>query len=269
MKKLRLLVMGVSLFLLQATAQRPSFEVVSIRPNHSGSPNGGLGPRGSRLVGMNVTLRTLLLFAYRPSGGTFLDAQIFGEPGWARTEHFDIEAKADGDARIVPGEQTRAMVQSLLEDSFHLKVHQETRELPVYNLTLLKRGPKLSDDQSPIDPRQAVISVVSEGRPAPAMARGGLRMIAGAETTRLSGTGVAIAQVVSMLQSRSDRMIIDKTGLKDLIDVQIEFQRDLSGDAADAAPSLFTAIRDIGLKMEPAKAPTEVLVIEHVERPAI
>jgi uncharacterized protein (TIGR03435 family) len=60
-----------------------------------------------------------------------------------------VEAKSAGSERAVPGEQTKGMLQSLLEDRFQLKVHHETRDLPVYNLILIRNGPKLSKDQTP------------------------------------------------------------------------------------------------------------------------
>jgi uncharacterized protein (TIGR03435 family) len=270
---------GLLLLVCHGAAQRPSFEVVSIKANHSGSSNGGLGPRGSRLLATNVNLNTLLMYAYSPPGGRILDAQILGEPNWARTERFDIEAKAEGDARIMPGEQTRAMLRSLLEDSFQLKVHRETRDLPVYSLVLAKNGPKLSADQTPPDPRQSSISFATKGDQLSPLPRGAQRMVTGPTTTVLTGTAISVSNLVALLQSKSDRILIDKTGFTGLLDVQLIFGPDLTVDAnragtvepaepgADSAPSLFTAIQDIGLKLEPGKAPLEVLVIDSVQRP--
>jgi uncharacterized protein (TIGR03435 family) len=268
-------VLGVGIVFLacHCAAQRPSFEVVSIKTNHSGSLNGGLGPQGSRLVGTNVNLNTLLLYGYSPRGGRMLDAQILGEPNWARSERFDIEAKAEGDARIMPGEQTRAMVRSLLEDSFQLKARRETRDLPVYNLVLAKTGPKLSADQAPPDPRQASIGFATQGDPQSPLPRGALRMVNGPTATVLTGTAISVPNLIALLQSKSDRILIDKTGFAGLLDVQLTFVPDLAidanalGTAADSAPSLLMAIQDIGLKLESAKAPLEVLVIDSVQRP--
>jgi len=272
MRLIRPSIFGVGMVLLvcHCAAQRPSFEVVSIKVNHSGSLNGGMGPRGSRLVGTNVNLNTLLLYAYSTPGGRLLDSQILGEPNWARSERFDIEAKAEGDVRIMPGEQTRAMVRSLLEDSFQLKAHRETRDLPVYNLVLSKSGPRLSADQTPPDQRQTSISVATQGDQLSPLPRGALRMVNGPTTTVLTGTAISVSSLLALLQSKSDRVLIDKTGLTGLLDVQLTFAPDLMIDAtptADSAPSLLMAIQDIGLKLEPAKAPLEVLVIDSVQRP--
>lgn len=263
--------LGIALVLFagHSPAQRLSFEVVSIKPNKSGDRNGGLGPRGSRLVGTNITLYTLLMYAYRPQNGRILDAQIVGAPGWAQGERFDIEAKPEGDARVLPGEQTREMVRSLLEDYFQLKIHRETRDLPVYNLILTKKGPKLSEDQTPLDPRQAIINVATQGAQLGPLPRGTLRMVTGPTTNLLTGTGISVPRIAELLQSKSDRPIIDKTDFAGLLDLQLTFRPDVPEDASpdQQAPSLFTAIQDLGLKLEPGKAPLDVLVIDRVERP--
>lgn len=249
-----------------AYAQKPAFEVVSIKPNNSGSEGASMGPRGSRLVGTNVTLKTLLLFAWAP----LLDNQILNAPDWAKTDHYDVEAKPAGDGPLPPIRELRDMTQSLLEDSFRLKAHRETRDLPVYNLILTKAGPKRSADQTPPDPHSATISIATEGVPQSPLSRGAIRMTMGQATTTLDGTAVSISQIMSMLRSKSDRIVIDKTAFTDLIDVHLTFRQDLapeSNSSDPTAPSLFTAIEEIGLKLEPAKAPIEVLVIDYAQRP--
>lgn len=249
-----------------AQSAPPHFEVVSIKRNNSNSSNGGLGPRASTLVGTNVTLILLLQYAYRPPNSRLYDAQIIGAPGWARTEHFDIEAKPEAGARVLPGEQTRVMVQSLLRDRFQLSVHWEPRELPVYNLVLTKKGPKPSPDQTPPDRQNAIISVVSEGAPLSPLPRGALRMIVGPTTTTLIGTAVPVSTVVELLQGQSDRMIVDTTAFHALIDVDLEFSPELG--VVEAAPPLFTALQDIGLNLQPAKARLQALVIDRVQPPS-
>jgi uncharacterized protein (TIGR03435 family) len=161
------------------------------------------------------------------------------------------------------------MMRSLLENSFQLKAHRETRDLPVYNLVLTKAGPKLSPDQTPPDPHQSFISFVTEGSPTSPLPRGALRIIAGPTATTITGTAIPIDKMMPMLQSKSDRIILDKTAFTKLIDVHLSFRQDLTPDAAadQSIPSLYTAIQEIGLKLEPAKAPLEVLVIDHAQRP--
>src|SRR5579863_6783379 len=108
-----------------AWAQKPSFEVASIKLNALGKDGGTIGPRGAALFATNVTLESLLVYAYSSPGGLFLRPQIIGGPAWMDTDHFDIEAKAGGDDRV-PNAQMRVMMQSLLEDRFQLKAHRET-----------------------------------------------------------------------------------------------------------------------------------------------
>lgn len=265
-------ILGAGLFLLawQAPAQKPSFEVSTVKLNTSGKDGGSAGPRGDRFFADNLTLNGLLMFAYSPPNGQFLPAQIVGGPSWLQTDHFDVEGKAGGNASAVPMEQMKAMVQSLLEDRFRLKTHRDTRELPVYDLVLAGRGPKLSEDQTLPDPRQSFLSFASVGQDLGPLPRGAIRVITGPSSTTLMGTAIPLSRIVSMLQGRSDRMIIDKTGFTGLIDIHVEFSQDLAtaapGADAPAVPSLFTAIQSLGLKLDSAKAPLEVLVIDHVER---
>jgi uncharacterized protein (TIGR03435 family) len=256
-------------------AQKPSFEVASIKQNTSGKEGGSMGPRGDRLFATNIPLTTLLVYAYSPANGQFLRSQIVGRPDWADTVHFDIQAKLPGEAPFPIG-QTKLMLQSLLEDRFQLKSHRETRDLPVYNLVLVKGGPKLSEDQTPPDPRQAFINFASEGEQMGPLPRGAMRMITAPSGITLVGTAVPLPTVVTLLQGRSDRIIIDKTGFKGLFDIHLQFSPDLGTvtPGADAAapsefgPSLLTAIQELGLKLESAKAPLEVVVIESVQKPS-
>jgi uncharacterized protein (TIGR03435 family) len=269
-------ILGVGLLLLvwRGLGQEPSFEVASVKPNTSGRDGGTIGPKGDRLIATNVALINLLMYAYSPPSGQLLRQQIIGGPDWANTDHFDIQAKPEGNAPVLPNEQTKAMLQSLLEDRFQLKAHRETRDLPVYNLVLVKSGPKLSADQTPPDPRQAFIYFGERLEPLP---RGAMRMFTGPSGTTLTGNAISISQVISLLEGKSDRVIIDKTGFDRLLDVRLEFseldlRHDLGAAAPDAGtpafPSLFSAIQELGLKLESAKAPLEVLVIDSVQKPS-
>jgi uncharacterized protein (TIGR03435 family) len=252
-----------------ARPQRPSFEVASIRKNPSGSTNGGIRPRGDRLVATNVTAKMLMAYAYKPKQGQLLKAQIIGGPGWTETDRFDIEAKIGTGASSTPVEQIQAMVVSLLEERFRLKAVLETRELPVYNLVLVKNGPKLSADQTPGDPRQAFVEFVSEGETIPALPRGAVVMVESPYGTTLTGTAIPVSMLVTLLQGRSDRIILDKTGFNGFFDLDFRFAKD-SGAIAPTdmtIPFLFTAIQEIGFKLEPAKAALPVVIVDKVEKP--
>jgi uncharacterized protein (TIGR03435 family) len=133
-----------------AQADRPSFDVVSIRPNKSGVGNLVRRQAGGRYNATNVTLNNLITVAYQ-----LKPQQLSGLPDWGDSEHFDIEAKAEGDPTR---EQNWLMIQSLLADRFKLAVHYETRQLSEFALVQVKAGetgPQLrqhSDDTTCTDP---------------------------------------------------------------------------------------------------------------------
>src|SRR5947207_14637643 len=121
-----------SLLLVGATglslrAQRPAFEVASIKRNNSGSDNASVrGQPGGRITLTNNTLWNIIRNAWGLQG-----FQIVGGPDWVNKDRWDIVAKAEGDP---PPQQYGAMVQTLLADRFKLVVHRETREMPIYAL---------------------------------------------------------------------------------------------------------------------------------------
>jgi len=257
-------------------AQKPQFEITSVKPNRLGRAAGPpqvTAERG-RFVGSNAYLRLLLQFAYRPAAGrTLRDTDIVGVPGWADMERFDIEAKTEGGLNPSP-EQLRLMVQSLLEDRFQLKAHWETREMATYNLVVAKNGAKLKPSED-----QSATSV--DARDPQASRRGSVRTIANPSpsgiTVTVSGNALPIETVVSQLQSYAGRPVFDRTGLAGLFDMRIVFFMETRNansppqpTASDPSiPSLTTAIEEqLGLKLESGKGPVEVLVIESVQEPS-
>jgi uncharacterized protein (TIGR03435 family) len=259
---------GVFLCAWIALAQKPAFEAASIKPNASGQDGGSIGPRGAGLFATNVPLNSLLSFAYAPANGVLMKAQIAGAPDWASIDRFDIQAKLPGDAPSVPISQIRLALQALLADRFQLKVHSEDRILPVYNLVVIKAGPRLSADQTP--PAPSFLQFSSSGAQLAPLPRGAMRIISGAAATTLEGSAIPVAKLVSLLQGQSDRIIFDKTEFAGLFDLHLEFTQPAatSQTTESSAPSLFTAIQDIGLKLESAKAPIEVFVIDSVHKPS-
>jgi uncharacterized protein (TIGR03435 family) len=278
------LVLGVAVIAVsviapaQTTAQKPAFEVASIKPNTAG-PRGGparVASDSRRFVGSNATLRTVLLFTYRPaSGRTLRPGDIIGAPAWADADHFDIEAKVSSGIEGT-SEQVRLMAQSLLADRFELKAHWETREMPTYNLVAAKNGIKIkpSADQSPITVDAAPANLSSP-------LRGTSRTIAKPSPSgfalSLSGDALPIDTLVSLFQSYAGRPLFDKTGLSGLFDVKLEFFLESSGGnpaaqptaAEPSGPIFATAIEEqLGLKLESARDPVEVLVIDSVQKPS-
>ncbi len=256
------------------TAARPEFAVTSVKPNHTGCcTTYGAGKGGSG--GQNVTLKILIAFAYR-----LQQFQVSGGPRWIESDRFDVEGKAE-DPRADP-EQLRLMLRSLFEDRFKLKVHRETKPSAVYALVVGKGGPKikLSPDQSPEN-------VDGPSPPGAGPNHGAIRIGAG----NLVGNAVTLSWFATMLSQRIDRLIVDRTNLAGRFDIRLQWTPspgenpfdpggnklpptiiDMSGNTVltdSSGPSIFSAIQEqLGLKLESAKAPVELLVIDHVEKPS-
>src|SRR4051812_13327358 len=106
----------------QTPAQKPSFEVVSIKPNKSGRLESDYQPVvGGRLTVNNVTLKALIIAAYHLG-----DSQMSGGPGWIDSDRFDINAKAELDVRL---NEALQMLQTVLTDRFKLVYHLETKDV--------------------------------------------------------------------------------------------------------------------------------------------
>lgn len=258
------------------TTARPEFAVTSVKPNHTGCcTTWGAGNRGGGGGGKNVTLKELMGFAYR-----LQQFQISGGPRWIGSDRFDIEGKAE-DPNI-DFDRVRLMLQSLFEDRFKLKVHRETKQSAVYALVVGKGGSKikLSRDQSPEN-------VDGPSPPGAGPNHGAIRIGVG----NLVGNAVTLSWFATMLSQRLDRLIVDKTSLTGRFDIRLQWTPnageypfdpggnrlptsiiDMNGTTVTldpSGPSIFSAIQEqLGLRLESAKAPVDVLVIDRVERPS-
>jgi len=266
--------------LSQVRQQGGVFEVASVKRNLSTQAGGGGGPRGDRFVMTNVPLTSLVSFAFRAPNGRLFNQQIIGGPDWIRSDRFDINAKMNAAIPTITYQEVQLMVRSLLEDRFQLKWHQEMRELPVYNLVVAKGGLKMrpSGDQTPPDPNHADLFFDSIEARSASLPRGAVRLATGPDSSALIGNSARIASLVTLLQGQADRIVFDRTDLKELFDFDLLFSNEVkvpraANDGAldsggQTAPSLFTAIQELGLRLEPSKAPLEVVVIDSVQRPS-
>jgi uncharacterized protein (TIGR03435 family) len=241
---------------ITAAAQRPTFEVASVRPNASGESGGEFTVRpGGQLAVRNMTVKDLL----RNSFG-FEDYRIVSGPDWMTRDRFDIAARTpDG-----TDGQIREMVQSLLADRFKLAVHTETREMPAYALRTVNGPEKLGPQMRPpaLDCGNAAARA---GAPMPDWPPGRPTCGTRAGRGRFIGAGAPLANLARNLSDAAGRVIVDETGLSGRYDLLLEWNPDQSD--ADT-PSLFAAIREqLGLKLEPVRAPVEVLIVDRVERP--
>jgi uncharacterized protein (TIGR03435 family) len=226
-------------------AQAPVFEAASVKPNRS------MGGRSSihlskGLVQMENVSLMVILNAY----GIPDDRQYaVSGPGWLATESFDINARFPAET---PGDQVRQMMQALLAERFHMEAHKETRQLPIYTLTVAKSGPK--------------IHAADDGQ---GQTSGG--------PGRLEATRTSMAKLANLLARMLGTPVTDATGLAGVYDFKLEWAPDETlrnslapepgGAASGGGPSLTTAVEEqLGLKLTGGKGPVEVVVIDRIER---
>jgi uncharacterized protein (TIGR03435 family) len=231
----------VCLFAAGIARGQESFEAASIKP-HPGVIIISSDPAvtGNRVTATASQLADIIYTAFNVRRD-----QVVGLPGWAASEHYDLEAAA---GHAITVEQMRAMLRTLLAERFHLQVHRETREIPIYSLVLTKNGPKLKESAAD---ETAHFSVRGNGASMlMVVAKGTMAQLA----SRLSGNGAG-------------RPVIDKTGLTGIYSFRMEWVNDTA--AVADLPSLPVALQEqLGLKLEPAKGPAEFIVVDHVERPS-
>lgn len=268
----------------------PSFEVATIKPAAHADRSGiRWTPDGERYD--NVQLSQIIRGAF----DAHCDAQLAGGPQALLNQNFDVLTKMDPDdvarsktlSRKDRDRHMALMMQALLRDRFHLKMHVEMREMPVYALVVAKGGPKLQPAASatpapPPDPDAA--------SPSPDMpSKMPHRLPPGAMMERMNGTssemavgGGTMEQLASMLTGQQEAggcLVVDKTGLTGKYDWYLKWasaQQEMeahssqdNGSAPDSdAPGLITALHDqLGLKLEPSKEPVQVVVIDHLDPP--
>jgi len=273
--------------------EHPAFAVASIKPNpnHWSEPTHhpmGVGYRpGGRLTATNASVKLLIQFAYAdhdlPHWLPLPASQVVGGPAWVDSPGYDIEAKPEGNT---DAKHAWLMLQTLLADRFKLALHRETRELPVYDLTVVKSGPKL-----PAAKEAGCVSFPPGTPPRPVPGKVDCGYVSGALTAyepgrlHIQGRKVHVADLVRQLASVLDRPVLDKTGFTGEFDLDLSFTADEatmglpgSGGPGDPGgsrpptdpnlPNIFAALEEqLGLKLVAAKGPVEVLVIDHAERP--
>ena len=237
-----------------APATDPTFEVATIKPTNPNHP-ADESPLGHHISFPATTVRFLLAFIY-----DLHDKQIVGAPDWIASEKYDFDGVAD--LPDTPNlQQIQKMFQKLFADRLQLNFHYEKREMSTYLLTLAPGGPKLTASPESDTGYPSLMGMPQRG---------------------MKGHSLTMADFASRLQSGIlDRPVVDRTGLQGRYDFEIKWTPDDSqfnqvgarmpppSDAADAPPGLFTALPEqLGLKLSPAKALVDVLVIDHIERPS-
>jgi uncharacterized protein (TIGR03435 family) len=244
--------------LLAQPPERPQFDVASIKPSQE---RGTMYVRvlpGGRLV-VNAPARLMLMNAY---GLQF--SQLAGAPDWLSSETWSVDARAEGNPTR---DELMLMLQSLLEERFHLKAHHETREVSAYALTVAKNGTKLPA------PKEGTCATPVPGQPEPvAPPCGRVRISMSPQGVLMEGGSAAMSELARVLAIPLNRPVVDRTALGGAYDIRLQFSDDAGGtplSPADATnPGVFTAIQEqLGLKLESAKAPVDILVIDHIDRP--
>jgi uncharacterized protein (TIGR03435 family) len=252
-------------------ASPPTFEVSTVKPGNPAERSSNLNFGKDAIRSTNLPLLFLLQYAYKLNSGS--TDQIVGAPPWMSSLRFDINAKMSEETATRIGKMSyddadatlRLMLQGLLADRFQLRVHHETRELPVMALMIAKNGSKLTvatmqpatDSSKPHGPDDWT------GLHNP---RDGL----------MEGRDAPIAMMVNALSWKPEiggRLVVDQTGLKGNYNFTLSWTSDSGGVRADnpneSEPSLFTALQEqLGLKLESKKAPVDCIVIDTVEQPA-
>jgi uncharacterized protein (TIGR03435 family) len=250
--------------LAQGVSGNQQFEVASIRPNRSASTAVNVSTAGNRFTASNVSGLLLVRLAY-----AIPQSRILGGPDWLRTERFDVVATTNGVPSV---DDRRAMLRALLRDRFRLAARLDVRDLPVYALTLARPDGKVGPALKPADADCVELTG--------ARARGGGlpasdRSLCGSRfrPDGVSVGGLTMSEVVAeVLAPQADRPVLDRTGLSGPFDFELTFGRagDLAPVSSGAGPSIFTAVEEqLGLTLQPTRAPIEVLVIDGAERPAI
>jgi uncharacterized protein (TIGR03435 family) len=232
----------------QPAAPAPAFEVASVKP--AAIPVGREGGNRSRiehtpttLTMLNVGLSDCVQWAYGVAFFQVSSAHL-------RTDSYDILAKAGA---AVPVSQLRMMLQDLLAARFKLALHRETRMFPVYELVVAKGGPRL-----PAANPGTSRSVVRAAESLPRIQN---------DSFLFSDASMAeFAQMLTQLRG-IDLPVVDRTGIAGTFDIVLKSAPSAAREADSGA--LFAIIQEqLGLKLAPAKAPFEVVVIDHAEKPS-
>jgi uncharacterized protein (TIGR03435 family) len=244
-----------------AQSSRPQFEVASVKasvPGRATVDSGGVGfvHAASGLSGKNVSVKEMIETAYH-----LQDFQISGGPNWVDSSmmvtdnRYNVEARA---ARDATRDEMNQMLQALLADRFRLAFHREAKEMPIYDLVLAKSGPKLK----PSEAKNASDSRIRGG--------GG----------HMNFEASSLAELIEWLSGAAGhRIILNKTGLTGRFNFTLDYTPETfrGGKAPDPTAegtidpngiSIFTALQEqLGLKLESARGPVEVLVIDSVQKP--
>jgi uncharacterized protein (TIGR03435 family) len=275
----------------------PRFEVASIRRN--GGPSIARGGRGGgttlatgQVRTTNSPLRQLISMAYglRPTD------VVLGGPDWIDTDGFDVDAKPETQVTVA---QARLMLRTLLAERFKLVIRRESREMPVYALTIARADGRLGPQIA--RPAGECVMVIPFGQaaargevkpppagalgPQPTLGKPGRRCGVGPDGGAMKAGSVTMTTLIMLLTPSLDRPVVDNTGLTGTFDFELRYagarmavglgaggagvSPETAADPADGAPSIFTALQEqLGLRLEATRGPVDVLVVHQAELPS-
>jgi uncharacterized protein (TIGR03435 family) len=227
-----------------------SFEVASIRLHTTQIQTVGLKLSGPRFIAEALSADNLITYAYDVK-----DYQVSGIPAWADStsiscDRYDVNAKGEGDEPLT-ADKARQMVQRLLAERFHLQFHRQMKDAPVYALVVIKGGHKLMEHSPEGQPVLRMKSLPGSG-------------------IELTSNGGTITQLVNQISNHNgvDRPVLDQTGLTGNYDYKLTWAAALGAAHGDSeAVTIFTALQELGLRLEPQRAPMEVLVVDRLDKP--
>jgi uncharacterized protein (TIGR03435 family) len=244
-----------------------AFEVAAIKPNNTGSGNSSSDTDNGLFTATNESLKNLMQWdAYGIPA-----SRILGGPKWLDSARFDIRAKLDEataaklDKLSSADRHTadQAIFQQLLADRFGLKVHWETRELPIYALVPIKSGAKIGTGLKPVKDPNAGVGISTNGH----------NSIVDFKATSVTLADLAQA-LTSSAQDELGRDVVDQTNIQGKFDIALTWTRESNrsgpsdANAPETGPTLFTAIQEqLGLKLESSKGPVKVLVVDEANLP--
>jgi uncharacterized protein (TIGR03435 family) len=213
-----------------------------------------------RFQARNYTVNGLIAAAYDLN-----PKMISGEPAWLRTDRYNVVAKTPGEMRPSYDDQMR-MLRKLLDDRFNLRFHRGKKELAIYELTVVKGGPKLKPSGAPPDEPYNVTTTIYPA------ASGGI------DHALLPAHNITLQQFASVLQRAIlDRPVVDHTGLTERYNFDLEWTPDESqfggelppGPPDSAKPGFFAALQQqLGLKIEATRGMVDTLIIDSIDRPS-
>jgi uncharacterized protein (TIGR03435 family) len=234
-----------------AAAKLPEYDVVSIKPNHSGSGSVDVDSTNDRCVATNISVKKLLQDAY-----DIKEDLISGVQGPVDEARFDVIAKmTEPDpvaVRKLSHKQRGAMLLPFLVERFQLEAHVETRTLPVYELVVMQGGQKFKPTAEDKKHGHSMSTHGNNG------------------SSEMTADNVSMTDLSKALANYVHRPVIDKTGFVGSYDFSLKWSNEGDSEAhPDAAPVIFTALPEqLGLKLQPAKGSVETLVVDHVEMPS-